>query len=42
MNTRAELKSGKKITNQEADRLMKKMDEINKLLTGIEGNLWDY
>ena len=42
VNTKAELKGGKKITNQEADRMMKKMDKINKLLPTTEGNLWDY
>ena len=42
VNTKAELQGGKKITNQEADRMMKKIDEINKMLPSTGGNLWDY
>lgn len=42
IKARAELKGGKKLTNQEADRMMKKMDEINKMLPTTKGNIWDY
>jgi hypothetical protein len=42
VNTKAELQGGKKITNQEADRMMKKIDEINKMLPSTGGNVWDY
>ena len=42
VKAKTELQGGKKITNQKADRMMKKMGEIHKLLHGTEGNLWDY
>ena len=42
VNTKAELQGGKKLTNQEADRMMKKLDEVKKMLPTTEGNLWDY
>jgi len=42
VTTKAELQGGKKITNQDADRMMKKLDEINKMLPSTGGNLWDY
>ncbi len=42
IKTKAELKTGKKLTNEEADRLLKKMDELQKQIPTTEGNLWDY
>ncbi len=42
IKTKAELKTGKKLTNEEADRLLKKMDELQKQIPSTEGNLWDY
>jgi hypothetical protein len=42
VKARTEIQGGKKLTNQEADRMIKKMGEIHKLLPGTEGNLWDY
>jgi peptidoglycan hydrolase CwlO-like protein len=40
--TKAELKGGKKLTNEEADRLLKKMDEVEKQIPSTKGNIWDY
>jgi outer membrane murein-binding lipoprotein Lpp len=42
IKTKAELKAGKKLTNEEADRLLKKMDEMQKTIPSTEGNMWDY
>jgi peptidoglycan hydrolase CwlO-like protein len=40
--TKAELNGGKKLTNEEADRLLKKMDEVQKQIPSTKGNIWDY
>ena len=42
IKTKAELKGGKKLTNVEADKLLKKMDEVQKQIPSTEGNIWDY
>ena len=42
LKTKTELKGGKKLTNEEADRLIKKMDEVQKQLPSTQGNIWDY
>jgi peptidoglycan hydrolase CwlO-like protein len=42
IKTKAEMKGGKKMTNAEADRLLKRMDEVQKQIPSTEGNLWDY
>jgi hypothetical protein len=42
IKTKAELKGGKKLTNEEADRLIKKMDEVQKQIPSTQGNIWDY
>jgi len=42
IKTKAELKGGKKLTNTDADRLLKKMDEVQKQIPSTEGNIWDY
>jgi peptidoglycan hydrolase CwlO-like protein len=42
IKTKAELKGGKKLTNAEADKLLKKMDEVQKQIPSTEGNIWDY
>ena len=42
IKTKAELKGGKKLTNAEADRLLKKMDDVQKQIPSTEGNIWDY
>jgi uncharacterized protein YycO len=42
IKTKAEIKGGKKLTNEEADRLIKKMDEVQKQIPSTQGNIWDY
>ena len=42
IKTKAEMKGGKKMTNAEADRLLKRMDEVQKQIPSTEGNIWDY
>jgi peptidoglycan hydrolase CwlO-like protein len=42
IKTKAEMKGGKKLTNAEADKLLKKMDELQKQIPSTEGNIWDY
>ena len=42
IKTKAEIKTGKKLTNEEADRLIKKMDEVQKQIPSTQGNIWDY
>ena len=42
IKAKAELKGGKKLTNAEADRLLKKMDDVQKQIPSTEGNIWDY
>ena len=42
VKTKAELKGGKKLTNEEADRLLKKMDEVQKQLPSTKGNIYHY
>jgi hypothetical protein len=42
IKTKAELKGGKKLTNEEADRLLKKIDEMQKTIPSTQGNLYDY
>lgn len=42
VKARIELKGGKKLTNEEADRLTNRMDQIQKSLPSTEGNIWDY
>ena len=42
IKAKVELKGGKKLTNAEADRLLKKMDDVQKQIPSTEGNIWDY
>ena len=42
IKTKVEIKGGKKLTNAEADKLLKKMDEVQKQIPSTEGNIWDY
>lgn len=41
VKTREELKGGKKLTNEQADRLLKKMDDVNRVMPTTDGFLYD-
>jgi len=42
IQAKEEIKGGKKLTNEEADRLLKRIDDIKKAMPSREGNTWDY
>jgi len=41
MKSQMELKAGRKLTNEEADQMLKNMDSVEQSLPASEGYMWD-